>query len=101
MAGGVLLCVWGERTRESENYTIVIKVKHNTKQYLQDLFDGKYKDEPTLNSKEFLQAEKEFLTAIEEFKTKFNNEEITNATDELTKSFTKYESVVQCETFIA
>ena len=47
-------------------------MKQSTKKYLQDLFDGKYKDEPTLNSKEFLQAEKEFLTAVEEFKTKFN-----------------------------
>lgn len=67
-------------------------MKQSTKKYLQDLFDGKYKDEPTLNSKEFLQAEKEFLTDIEKFKMKFNNEEITNAIDELTESFTKYES---------
>ena len=64
------------------------------------LFDGNYKDEPILNSKEFLQAEKEFLTAIEEFKTKFNNEEISVAIDELTESFTKYESVVRREAFI-
>lgn len=65
------------------------------------LFDGNYKDEPTLNSKEFLQAEKEFLTAVEEFKTKFNNEEISDAMDELTESFTKYKSVVRREAFIA
>lgn len=32
--------------------TGVIKMKQSTKKYLQDLFDGKYKDEPTLNSKE-------------------------------------------------
>ena len=64
------------------------------------LFDGKYKDEPTLNSKEFLQAEKEFLTSIEEFKMKFNKEEISDAIDELTESFTKYESVVRREAFI-
>ena len=75
-------------------------MKQSTKKYLQDLFDGKYKDEPTLNSKEFLQAEKEFLTAVEEFKTKFNNEDIANAIDELTESFTKYESVVRREAFI-
>ena len=68
---------------------------------MQDFFDGKYKDEPTLNSKEFLQAEKEFLSVIEEFKTKFNNEEISVAIDELTESFTKYESVVRREAFIA
>ena len=64
------------------------------------LFDGNYKDEPILNSKEILQAEKEFLTAIEEFKTKFNNEEISIAIDELTESFTKYKSVVRREAFI-
>ena len=64
------------------------------------MFDGKYKDEPTLNSKDFLQDEKGFLTAIEEFKTKFNNEEISDAIDELTESFTKYESVVRREAFI-
>ena len=81
--------------------TGVLKVKQSTKKYLQDLFDGKYKDEPTLNSKEFLQAEKEFLTAVEEFKTKFNNEEISDAIDELTESFTKYESVARREAFIA
>ena len=75
-------------------------MKQSTKKYLQDLFDGKYKDEPTLNSKEFLQAEKEFLSVIEEFKTKFNNEEISDAIDELTESFTKYESVVRREAFI-
>ncbi len=75
-------------------------MKQSTKKYLQDLFDGKYKDEPTLNSKEFLQAEKEFLSDIEEFKTKFNNEEISDAIDELTESFTKYESVVRREAFI-
>ena len=67
---------------------------------MQDLFDGKYKDEPTLNSKEFLQAEKEFLSAMEEFKTKFNNEEILDAIEELTEIFTKYESVVRREAFI-
>ena len=65
------------------------------------LFDGNYKDEPILNSKEFLQAEKDFLSAIEEFKMKFNNEEISDAIDELKESFTKYESVIQCEAFIA
>ncbi len=75
-------------------------MKQSTKKYLQDIFDGKYKDEPTLNSKEFLQAEKEFLSAIEEFKTKFNNEEISDAIDELTESFTKYESGVRREAFI-
>ena len=75
-------------------------MKQSTKKYLQDLFDGKYKDEPTLNSKDFLQAEKDFLTAVEEFKTKFNNEEISDAIDELTESFTKYESVVRREAFI-
>ena len=75
-------------------------MKQSTKKYLQDLFDGKYKDEPTLNSKEFLQAEKEFLTAVEEFKTKFNNKEILDAIEELTESFTKYESVVRREAFI-
>ena len=75
-------------------------MKQSTKKYLQDLFDGKYKDEPTLNSKEFLQAEKEFLTAIEEFKMKFNNEEILDAIEELTESFTKYESVIRREAFI-
>ena len=75
-------------------------MKQSTKKYLQDLFDGKYKDEPTLNSKEFLQAEKEFLSVIEEFKTKFNNEEISDAIEELTESFTKYESVVRREAFI-
>ena len=64
------------------------------------LFDGNYKDEPILNSKEFLQAEKEFLSVVEEFKTKFNNEEISDAIDELTESFTKYESVVRREAFI-
>ena len=64
------------------------------------LFDGNYKDEPILNSKEFLQAEKEFLTVVEEFKTKFNNEEISVAIDELTESFTKYESLVRREAFI-
>ena len=64
------------------------------------MFDGKYKDEPTLNSKDFLQDEKGFLTAIEEFKTKFNNEEISDAIDELTESFTKYESLVRREAFI-
>ena len=64
------------------------------------MFDGKYKDEPTLNSKDFLQDEKGFLTAIEEFKTKFNNEEISDAIVELTESFTKYESVVRREAFI-
>ena len=76
-------------------------MKQSTKKYLQDLFDGKYKDEPTLNSKEFLQAEKEFISAVEEFKTKFNNEEISDAIDELKESFTKYETVIQCEAFIA
>lgn len=75
-------------------------MKQSTKKYLQDLFDGKYKDEPTLNSKEFLQAEKEFLTDIEKFKTKFNNEEILDAIEELTESFTKYESVIRREAFI-
>ena len=75
-------------------------MKQSTKKYLQDLFDGKYKDEPTLNSKEFLQAEKEFLTDIEKFKMKFNNEEISDAIDELTESFTRYESVVRREAFI-
>ena len=65
------------------------------------LFDGNYKDEPILNSKEFLQAEKEFLSVVEEFKTKFNNEEISVAIDELTESFTKYKSVVRREAFIA
>ena len=75
-------------------------MKQSTKKFLQDVFDGKYKDEPTLNSKEFLQAEKEFLSVIEEFKTKFNNEEISDAIDELTESFTKYESVVRREAFI-
>ena len=75
-------------------------MKQSTKKYLQDLFDGKYKDEPTLNSKEFLQAEKEFLTDIEKFKMKFNKEEISDAIDELTESFTKYESVVRREAFI-
>ena len=75
-------------------------MKQSTKKFLQDLFDGKYKDEPTLKSKEFLQAEKEFLSAIEEFKTKFNNEEILDAIEELTESFTKYESVVRREAFI-
>ena len=75
-------------------------MKQSTKKYLQDLFDGKYKDEPTLNSKEFLQAEKEFLSAIEEFKMKFNNEEILDAIEELTESFSKYESVVRREAFI-
>ena len=75
-------------------------MKQSTKKYLQDLFDGKYKDEPTLNSKEFLQAEKEFLTDIEKFKMKFNNEEISDAIDELTESFTKYESVIRREAFI-
>ena len=47
-----------------------------------------------------MQAEKEFLSAIEKFKTKFNNEEISNAIDELRESFTKYESVVWREAFI-
>ncbi|MBR3919610.1 MAG: hypothetical protein IKJ59_12920 [Clostridia bacterium] len=47
-----------------------------------------------------MQAEKDFLSAMEEFKTKFNNEEIANAIDELTESFTKYESVVRREAFI-
>ena len=75
-------------------------MKQSTKKYLQDLFDGKYKDEPTLKSKEFLQAEKEFLTDIEKFKMKFNNEEISDAIDELTESFTKYESVIRHEAFI-
>ena len=75
-------------------------MKQSTKKYLQDIFDGKYKDEPTLNSKEFLQAEKEFLTDIEKFKMKFNNEEISDAIDELTESFTRYESVVRREAFI-
>ena len=75
-------------------------MKQSTKKFLQDIFDGKYKDEPKLNSKEFLQAEKEFLTDIEEFKTKFNNEEILDAIEELTESFTKYESVVRREAFI-
>ena len=65
------------------------------------LFDGNYKDEPILNSKELLQAEKEFFAVVEEFKTKFNNEEISDAIDELTESFTKYESVVRREAFIA
>ena len=64
------------------------------------LFDGNYKDEPILNTKEFLQAEKEFLSVVEEFKTKFNNEEISVAIDELTESFTKYEAVVRREAFI-
>ena len=64
------------------------------------LFDGNCKDEPILNSKEFLQAEKEFLTDIEKFKMKFNKEEISDAIDELTESFTKYESVVRREAFI-
>ena len=90
-----MICSVGKVTQ-----TGVIKVKQSTKKYLQDLFGGKYKDEPTLNSKEFLQAEKEFLSAIEEFKTKFNNEEILDAIDELTESFTKYESVVRREAFI-
>ena len=81
------------RNRSDQNET-----KH--KKYLQDLFDGKYKDEPTLNSKEFLQAEKEFLTDIEKFKMKFNNEEISDAINELTESFTRYESVVRREAFI-
>ena len=76
-------------------------MKQSTKKYLQDIFYGKYKDEPTLNSKEFLQAEKEFLSAIEEFKMKFNNEEILDAIEELTESFTKYKSVVRREAFIA
>ena len=75
-------------------------MKQSTKKYLQDIFDGKYKDEPTLNSKEFLQAEKEFLTDIKKFKMKFNNEEISDAIEELTESFTKYESVVRREAFI-
>ena len=75
-------------------------MKQSTKNFLQDIFDGKYKDEPTLNSKEFLQAEKEFLSAMEEFKTKFNNEEILDAIEELTEIFTKYESVVRREAFI-
>ena len=75
-------------------------MKQSTKKYLQDIFDGKYKDEPTLNSKEFLQAEKKFLTDIEKFKMKFNKEEISDAIDELTESFTKYESVVRREAFI-
>ena len=75
-------------------------MKQSTKKYLQDLFDGKYKDEPTLNSKEFLQAEKEFLTDIEKFKMKFNKEEISDAIDELTESFTRYESVIRREAFI-
>lgn len=75
-------------------------MKQSTKKYLQDFFDGKYKDEPTLNSKEFLQAEKEFLTAVEKFKMKFNKEEILDAIEELTESFTKYESVVRREAFI-
>lgn len=74
---------------------IYIKIFLNIK-----LFDGNYKDEPILNTKEFLQAEKEFLSVIEEFKTKFNNEEISVAIDELTESFTKYESVVRREAFI-
>ena len=65
------------------------------------LFDGNYKDEPILNSKELLQAEKEFFAVVEEFKTKFNNEEISDAIDELTESFTKYKSVVRREAFIA
>ena len=69
-----MICSVGKTTA-----TEVIKMKQSTKKYLQDIFDGKYKDEPTLNSKEFLQAEKEFLTAVEEFKTKFNNEEISDA----------------------
>ena len=47
-----------------------------------------------------MQAEKEFLSAIEEFKMKFNKEEILDAIDELTESFTKYESVVRREAFI-
>ena len=75
-------------------------MKQSTKKYLQDIFDGKYKDEPTLNSREFLQAEKEFLTDIEKFKIKFNNEEISDAIDELTESFTRYESLVRREAFI-
>ena len=74
-------------------------MKQSTKKYLQDLFDGKYKDEPTLNSKQFLQAEKYFLSAIEEFKTKFNNEEISDAIDKLTEYFTNYESVVRRKAF--
>ena len=47
-----------------------------------------------------MQAEKDFLSAMEEFKTKFNNEEIANAIDELTESFTRYKSVVRREAFI-
>ena len=45
-------------------------------------------------------SRKRFFAAIEEFKTKFNNEEIANAIDKLTESFTKYESVVRREAFI-
>lgn len=41
----------------------------------------------------------EFLF-IEEFKTKSNNEEISDAIDELKESFTKYESVIRREAFI-
>ena len=86
------------RMKSNRNRSDKNETKH--KKYLQDLFDGKYKDEPTLNSKEFLQAEKEFLTDIEKFKMKFNNEELLDAIDELTESFTKYESVVRREAFI-